>query len=77
MMPSEAARNSVYLDMEFTVAYLCTTSGFSFISGLVTDGIPIPELIPFSLLVLGLYAVIPFRVPVTRHKILPLPLSSH
>jgi hypothetical protein len=58
---------------EFIVAYLCTTAGFSIIGGLVTDGIPIPDLIPLSLVVLGFYAVIPFSILLTHHKILPTP----
>ncbi|MFW9966263.1 MAG: hypothetical protein ACFFEA_03845 [Candidatus Thorarchaeota archaeon] len=58
---------------EFIVAYICTTAGFSLIGGLVTDGIPIPDLIPFSLVILGFYAVIPFSILLTHNKILPTP----
>ncbi|MFW9843236.1 MAG: hypothetical protein ACFFEV_01540 [Candidatus Thorarchaeota archaeon] len=61
---------------EFIVAYVCTTAGFSIIGGLVTDGIPTPELIPSSLVFLGLFAVIPFSILLTRHKIFPEPPST-
>jgi hypothetical protein len=60
---------------EFIVVYLCTAAGFSLVGGLVTDGVPIPEIIPFSLVVLGFYAVIPFSVLLTRRKVFPMPSS--
>jgi hypothetical protein len=60
---------------EFIVVYFCTAAGFSLVGGLVTDGVPIPELIPFSLVVLGFYAVIPFSVLLTRRKVFPMPPS--
>ena len=62
--------------IEFFVVYLCTVAGFSLVGGLVTDGIPIPELIPFSLVVLGFFAVIPFSLLLTRRKILTIPPSG-
>ncbi len=57
---------------EFIVVYVCIAAGFSIVGGLVTDGVPIPELIPFSLVVLGFYAVIPFSVLLTRHRVFPI-----
>jgi hypothetical protein len=54
---------------EFIVVYVCTAAGFSLVGGLVTDGVPIPELMPFNLAVLGFYAVIPISVLLTRRKI--------
>ena len=56
---------------ESVVVYVCTAAGFSIIGGLVTDGIPTPEIIPFSLVLLGFYAVIPFSILLTRRKIFP------
>jgi len=61
------------VSFEFIVAYLCVASGFSLIGGLVTDGVPIPELIPISLVVLGFYALIPFSILLIRHKVLTMP----
>ena len=61
---------------EFIVAYLCTAAGFSLVGGLVTDGVPLPELVPFSLVVLGFYAVIPFSILLTHRKIFPMPPSQ-
>jgi hypothetical protein len=47
---------------EFIVVYVCTAAGFSIVGGLVTDGVPIPELIPLSVLL-------------TRRKVFPIPPS--
>jgi hypothetical protein len=54
---------------ELVVVYLCTVAGFSLVGGLVTDGVPTPELIPFSLVILGFCAIIPFSVLLTRQKV--------
>jgi hypothetical protein len=62
--------------LEFIGVYLCTVGGFSLVGGLVTDGVPLPELIPFSLVVLGFYAVIPFSILLLRRKIVPMPSSG-
>jgi hypothetical protein len=69
-------RQALRAIFEFIAVYVCTAAGFSIIGGLVTDGIPIPELIPFSLVVLGFYAVIPFSVLLARHKVFTMPPSS-
>jgi hypothetical protein len=55
--------------VESIAVYFCTVAGFSLVGGLVTDGIPTTELIPFSLVLLGFYAVIPFSVLLTRRKV--------
>ncbi|MFW9794430.1 MAG: hypothetical protein ACFFEE_09015 [Candidatus Thorarchaeota archaeon] len=65
IIPSQALR-AIF---EFIVVYVCTAAGFSLIGGLVTDGIPLPELMPFSLVVLGFYSVIPFSFLLTRRKV--------
>ena len=58
--------------LEFVTVYLCTAAGFSIVGGLVTDGVPIPEMIPFSIIVLGFYSVIPFSVLLTLRKVFPI-----
>lgn len=58
--------------LEFVAVYLCTSAGFSIVGGLVTDGVPLPEMIPFSIVVLGFYSVIPFSVLLTLRKVFPI-----
>ena len=57
--------------LEFVTVYLCTAAGFSIVGGLVTDGVPLPEMIPLSIVVLGFYSVIPFSVLFTLRKVFP------
>ncbi|MFW9810754.1 MAG: hypothetical protein ACFFE6_15365 [Candidatus Thorarchaeota archaeon] len=61
---------------EIIVVYVCTVAGFSIVGGLVTDSIPMTEIVPFSLISLGLYSVIPFSILLTRFRIFPI-LSSN
>jgi hypothetical protein len=58
---------------EFSVALICTIAGFSLIGGLVTDGVPLPELVPVSIVILGMFAIIPFSLLLIRHKIFKIP----
>ncbi len=67
IQPSQALR-AIF---EFVAIYLCTGAAFSLVGGLVTDGVPVPEIIPFSLVVLGIYSVIPFSVLLTYRKVFP------
>ncbi|MHA3964739.1 MAG: hypothetical protein AM325_014505 [Candidatus Thorarchaeota archaeon SMTZ1-45] len=60
---------------EFIAVYLCTAAAFSLVGGLVTDGVPIPELVPLTLLFLGFYSVIPFSVLLTWRKVFPISSS--
>ncbi len=65
IQPSQALR-AIF---EFITVYICTVAGFSLVGGLVTDGIPTPEQIPFTLVVLGFYSVIPFSVLLMCHRV--------
>jgi hypothetical protein len=55
--------------VESIAVYLCTAAGFSLVGGLVTDGVPTTELIPFSIVLLGFFAVLPFSILLTRFRV--------
>jgi hypothetical protein len=60
----------VKFGFELVVAYICIVAGFSLIGGLVTDGTPPPLLIPFNIVLLGFYTIIPFSLLLVRHKLI-------
>jgi 1,4-dihydroxy-2-naphthoate octaprenyltransferase len=60
----------VKFGFELLVAYICIVAGFSLIGGLVTDGTPPPLLIPFNIVLLGFYTIIPFSLLLVRHKLI-------
>ena len=66
------SKYSIKLTVEIVAVYTCTTAAFSIMGGLITDGIPVPLLIPFDYILLSFCLALPFCLLLIRDRIFPL-----
>lgn len=62
--------------VELITAYACITAAFSLMGGLLTDGTPMPLILPLDYVLLTILVTIPFSMLIARSQLFPIPSSA-